>query len=426
MSSTPIPQFPPGLDPNLIQSMAMAQAAPQDAWHSNRFQNHPSNGYNPQQHAFQPVDRQERQLPLQPTQPSSVAHYSQWQDPQTGVTYYNYSQKPQQQQFRPAPQPQQQSVNRQPLPNRNQYTGGLRPQTTDASQLNDRAQHYAPPMKELQPFFSERGTPKPTRNLRIFQTSPQRYRSSTVVPGVPPQAPDRDRTPMPRQTTQPSVVYQSSSQLEAAAPRLEVVKQEKPVQTQTAHAWHNMLEVPRPEGIYNPRPIPLDPHLVVKVGDLVHVSPSPDHFQWIEGRVEKADYTVIRHGRMQARYLVSYRDPESGRLKQRIFCPHLKEILAQPIDEPALALIPESRDIYACIPPLIIKGPPVEMRWTHACVLTPPDKKDLLAVRILAGPSKDYVYKKFPAKYTRPFTSASRVDLLTEGHCVARSVEPPA
>ncbi|KAJ7087889.1 hypothetical protein C8R44DRAFT_30429 [Mycena epipterygia] len=229
------------------------------------------------------------------------------------------------------------------------------------------------------------------------------------VPQVVP--PDPEKTPTP----------------EAPRPKSKQANKENP--TRPVHAWNDVSECPQPSGMYSPPPLPpIDLDLIVEVGDTVRVKPWADQYTWIEGRVEKADFSIIKNHKPSPRYVVSYRDPASKHLRQRTFCPHLSEIMIKESDEPGMRPLPEGidRSVYACIPPPIIKSKsPVEMIWTHALALTPPDENNRINIRILIGPSQNFLFNDFPLKYTLPFCRASRTRVAKLGYSVSGNDEHP-
>ncbi|KAJ7982854.1 hypothetical protein DFH06DRAFT_1171763 [Mycena polygramma] len=195
-----------------------------------------------------------------------------------------------------------------------------------------------------------------------------------------------------------------------------------------------MSDVPQSSGKYEPPPLPpINLDLVVKVGDTVRIRPWADQFTWIEGRVEKADLSLIRYCKPYPRYVVSYTEPDSKHLTQRLFCPQLSEIMVREPNEPTLQPLPMGldQDIYVCIPPLVVgqppkTEPPVEKTWAHARILkqqSPPDANDTISMRVLVGPSKNLLFDDFPMKYTLPFTRFSRTRLARRGYTVAGSDE---
>ncbi|KAJ7097787.1 hypothetical protein B0H15DRAFT_822711 [Mycena belliarum] len=191
------------------------------------------------------------------------------------------------------------------------------------------------------------------------------------------------------------------------------------------HSWKDISQCPQSSGKYRaPDLPPVDLDLVVEVGDVVRIKPWADQFTWIEGRVEKADLSVIKNHKPRPRYLVSYRDPATKHLRQRIFCPHLSEILVREKDEMMPLSKAVDRNIYACVPPPVKIGTPMEKIWAHARVLSPPDN-GRISIRVLVGPSKDMIFKDFPLDHTLPFCRSSRVRVAKLGFTVAGSDEHP-
>ncbi|KAJ6525607.1 hypothetical protein B0H19DRAFT_1275977 [Mycena capillaripes] len=327
------------------------------------------------------------QLPLQPMQP--LVAPMQWQDFLGHQTRFYY------------PQPRS-----QPL------------------EHHAPAQHYGPRYSDVlqnsgasQP--APRGQPPRRGQSQSFRGS-QRSRGFPL-PNAPPRLafvpPDLEKTPiqkLPNPSTQ--------------RPRTQQLNKENYVQP--VHVWKDSSEAPQSSGKYVPPPLPpIDLDLVVEVGDIVRIKPWVDQYTWIEGRVEKADFSVIKNYKPYPRYLVSYTDPASKHLKQRTFCPHLSEIMVKEPDEPGSQPLPEGidRNIYACIPglPVVESGVPIEMTWAHARVLTPPDEDDRINIRVLVGPSKNLLFDKFPIKYTLPFCRASRARVTKLGYAVAGNDEHP-
>ncbi|KAJ6597042.1 hypothetical protein DFH09DRAFT_1403860 [Mycena vulgaris] len=239
----------------------------------------------------------------------------------------------------------------------------------------------------------------------------------------PPAADSKIVPPDPEKTPTPQVRRQKSEQ---PAKRNHI---------QPRHAWKDVSECPQPSGKYVSPPLPpINSDLVVavlytpfssffplltqlQVGDIVRIKPWHHQYTWIEGRVEKTDFSVTmvissrfhlkkpnlrrQNFKSAPRYLVSYRDPISKNLIQRIFCPHLREIMVKEPDEPGMRPLPEGidRNIYACVPgPIPNSGAPVEMIWAHARVLAPSDDNDQINIRVLVGPSKNLMFDNFPMK----------------------------
>ncbi|KAJ7273283.1 hypothetical protein C8J57DRAFT_270380 [Mycena rebaudengoi] len=188
-------------------------------------------------------------------------------------------------------------------------------------------------------------------------------------------------------------------------------------------------QYPRPSGRYQPLPeAPIDLKFVVKVGGSVLVKPWKNRLIWVDGRVEKADFSHIRNLRAVPRYVVSYKDFQSDRLKQRTFCPHLCEIKACEPDEPGRRPVPEGfdRNVYAWIPSQTeASGIPQEMIWTHARILTPPDENNCVNVRVLEGPSTNVLFDNFPMKFTEPYCSSSVRDFRVKGEAVIGDEDHP-
>ncbi|KAJ6502400.1 hypothetical protein C8R45DRAFT_618672 [Mycena sanguinolenta] len=257
----------------------------------------------------------------------------------------------------------------------------------------------------------------PGHSRPTFYNQGQRPRTFSMPQAPPPPRiniipPDPEATPTPKM---PYMQLQKT-------PRF---IREKPI---PLHSWGDISEVPQASGMHVAQVPPVDLHLVTKVGDSVRIKPWADQHTWIVGCVEKADFSVIKDHKIQPRYIVSYTDPESKQLKQRMFCPHLFEITVLEAAEPGSRPLPKGaeRDIYACIPPSIIhNGTPIEKVWAHARVLTPPNENDEINIRVLVGPSKNLLFDNFPTKYTMPFRRASRARALKEGYEVAGSDEHP-
>ncbi|KAJ7940475.1 hypothetical protein B0H13DRAFT_1938304 [Mycena leptocephala] len=275
-----------------------------------------------------------------------------------------------------------------------------------AAQYNGAPQHPGQPQPQYRGQPSFRGQPpirgQPPSHAHRGQFHP---RGSARPRGFAPQhAPPRHHfaPPDPEKTPTPKM----------PVPRAQRPKMNKENHAQLffVHAWTDISEAPQPSGMYvPPPPPPVDLDLVAKVGDIVRVKPWTDQYTWIEGCVEKADFSVIKNHKPSPRYVVSYTDPASKQSKQRTFCPHLSEIMVKEPDEPGSQPLPEGtdRNIYACIPPPVVqRGESIEMIWAHARALTPADKNDQISIRILVAPSKNLLFDNFPIKYTLPFTRA--------------------
>ncbi|KAJ7449959.1 hypothetical protein FB451DRAFT_1287106 [Mycena latifolia] len=185
-----------------------------------------------------------------------------------------------------------------------------------------------------------------------------------------------DRQPLHRESWPPvaapvpQVVLPETPTPQISCPNSEQWNKENPIRP--VHSWKNVSDCPQSSGEYVPPPLPpVDLDLVAEVGDTVRIKPWADQFTWIEGRVEKADFSVIKNHKPSPRYIVSYRDPVSKNLKQRAFCPHLNEIMVREPDEPGTQPLPKgiNRNIYACVPPPTTSEAPIEMIWAHARVL---------------------------------------------------------
>ncbi|KAJ7709733.1 hypothetical protein B0H17DRAFT_1190905 [Mycena rosella] len=220
---------------------------------------------------------------------------------------------------------------------------------------------------------------------------------------------------------------ETTSTPQARGPKSEQSSKENTVQP--LHAWKNAEECPQASGTYVPPPLPnIDLGFIAEVGDTVRIKPWEDQYTWIEGSVERADFSVIKDHKPFPRYLVSYRDPVSKNLRQRIFCPQLSEIMGREPDEPGTRPLPDGidRNIYACVPPPIAQGEaPIEMIWAHARVLTPPDENDRINIRVLVGPSNNMLFDNFPINYTLPFRRSSRGRVAKLGYSVAGNDEHP-
>ncbi|KAJ7173996.1 hypothetical protein C8R43DRAFT_976837 [Mycena crocata] len=260
-------------------------------------------------------------------------------------------------------------------------------------------------------------------------TSPQRVTSMAQV--LPP---DREMTPTP-QVPYPSHEWKKENKFDSRA-----------IQTELALTWEDNSQCPKPSGKCIP---PVPTYIVtnpdVKVGDAVIIRPRSNQFTWMAGHVvDVADSSAIivipsiqlifhanvlsQNNKPSRRYMVSYRDPDSNHLVQRAFYPAKGDILVKETDEPGLQPLPDGvdRDIYACIPPLLRNsGTPIEMIWAHARCLTPPDENDEINIRILIGPSKNFLFDKFPVEYTLPFSQTSRSRVIELGYTVAGSNEHP-
>ncbi|KAJ7775021.1 hypothetical protein B0H16DRAFT_82983 [Mycena metata] len=219
-------------------------------------------------------------------------------------------------------------------------------------------------------------------------------------------APDPEKTPTPKMpTSQKASKYESQG-----------------------YVWKDRSQAPQPSGKYFPPPLPqVDLDFVAKVGDTVRVRPWADEFTWVEGRVEKADLSLIKYCKPYPRYVVSYIQPESKQIKQRAFCSPLSEIMVREPDEPGLQPLPKGteRNVYACVPPPVqpTEGP-VGISWAHARILKI-DENGHLTIRVLVGPSQDLIFDGFHVKYTLPFTKNSRARLRQMGFVVAGNVEHP-
>ncbi|KAJ7046958.1 hypothetical protein C8F04DRAFT_215711 [Mycena alexandri] len=194
------------------------------------------------------------------------------------------------------------------------------------------------------------------------------------------------------------------------------------------YVWKDRSQAPQPSGKYFPPPLPqVDLDFVAKVGDTVRIRPWADEFTWVEGRVEKADLSLIKYCKPSPRYVVSYIQPASKKIKQRAFCSHLSEIMVREPDEPGLQPLPKGteRNVYACVPPPVQRTEgPIGMSWAHARILKI-DENGHLTIRVLVGPSKDLIFDGFRVKYTLPFTKTSRARLRQMGFVVAGNVEHP-
>ncbi|KAJ7741575.1 hypothetical protein DFH07DRAFT_837741 [Mycena maculata] len=261
------------------------------------------------------------------------------------------------------------------------------------------AQHHAP--SHLHASFQTNGTPHRGRGqyrgqLQCRGYPPPRghsqFRGSSHPRGHPhsshpyssplktiPEAhlpPDPEKTPTP-QDPRPD----------------QVSNRENPAQH--IRAWKDWWECPQASGRYMPPPLPpVDLDLVAKVGDIVRVKPWADQFTWIEGRVEKADFSLIKNHKPSPRYSVVYRHPETKQEVRRVFCPHLFEIMVREPNVPGAEPLPDGidRDLYACIPPFTTKkGQPIEKIWTHAQLMSPPDVRGRARIRIVVGPSRNIV-----------------------------------
>ncbi|KAJ7632764.1 hypothetical protein FB45DRAFT_913409 [Roridomyces roridus] len=99
------------------------------------------------------------------------------------------------------------------------------------------------------------------------------------------------------------------------------------------HAWNNRSECPQPSGMYVPPPLPHpDIYMPLEVGDVVRVKPWTDQFTWIEGRVDKLDFSIASPHKATPRCVVSYTHPDSGHVVRRFFSPYLSEITAKEAD----------------------------------------------------------------------------------------------
>ncbi|KAF7338168.1 hypothetical protein MVEN_02041700 [Mycena venus] len=401
MSSSANPVFPPGIvHPSLRQQPTMGISEAEMAWTVRRYgqfkdtqvSSHlfPSPGYGPQQNVWEGNYDYRQQfgtgyhLPLQPMQPS-VAPVQRQDFVGGGNGFYH----PQRQLHHPqAPPGPQHSENHGPMQNQGPLYSHVAAQYNGVPQHRGQTQHRSQPTQRGEPHF--RGQ---SQRRQIYYQSSQRPRALSVSQQLPRLAfvpPDPEKTPTPRM---PQAQHRRSEQ---------------------------------PHSMFNPLLPPVDYHLVVKVGETVRIKPWADQYTWIEGRVEKADFSVIKNHRPQPRYVVSFIHPETKQLKQRKFCPHLSEIIVREPDEPGLQPLLEGtdRNIYACIPPVIVRsGAPIEKIWAHARILTPPDKNDRITIRVLAGPSKNFMFDDFPRKYTLPYCRASRVRMIKEGYSVAGSDE---
>ncbi|KAF7363578.1 hypothetical protein MSAN_01014500 [Mycena sanguinolenta] len=334
------------------------------------------------------------QLPLQPIQPSVPLDPMQW-------TNFNWGGAPQNG-F-----------------DRSQRSQPHFPPQYPPSQLSGNHPTYGP--SHLQAVVPHNGAPgqtqHPGHSRPTFYNQGQRPRTFSMPHAPPPPRitvipPDPEATPRPQM---PDPQLQKT-------PRF---VRDKPI---PLHSWKDISEVPQASGMHVPHVPPIDLHLIAKVGDPVRIKPWADQHTWIVGCVEKADFSMIENHEIQPRYIVSYTDPESKQLKQRMFCPHLFEITVLEPVEPGSKPLPKGaeRDIYACIPPPVVQvGTSIEKVWAHARVLTPPNENDEINIRVLVGPSKNLLFENFPTKYTMPFRRASRARVLKEGYEVAGSDEHP-
>ncbi|KAF8212072.1 hypothetical protein K438DRAFT_1805914 [Mycena galopus ATCC 62051] len=323
--------------------------------------------------------------PLQPMQASVPPMH--WPDNSTGGGlgngYYQHQQETQRPHHHSNP-PQhhinsihdstQHSENMGPMQNNGPLYSQVAAQHNGAPQHrktteNVAPQHRAPPENIGQRYQSLRGHPQ---RGPFFYRGSSRPRAFSALADLPP---DPEKTPTPQMPRPPH---------HAQTQRWRV--RERPI---PKHAWTNAADAPQATGV--------DLNLIVKVGDTVRVRPWADRYAWLEGCVEKADFSVIK-------------------------------ITVEAPEEPGLKPLPKGveRDIYACIPPPVIQmGAPIEMIWVHARVLTPPNEKDQINIRILVGPSKNLSFDSFPTKYTLPFRRTSRIQVLKDGYAVTGKDEHP-
>ncbi|KAJ7172325.1 hypothetical protein C8R46DRAFT_144172 [Mycena filopes] len=256
-----------------------------------------------------------------------------------------------------------------------------------------------------QVLYDSRGQPGSRGRFQARDSSLRRTgRGRGFAPALPRAvAPDREKTPTQR------------------------VQNAKSDNVWRGFVWEDRAHAPQPSYKYSPPPLPqLDLDFVAKVGDIVRIKPWAGQFTWIHGRVERADFSVIKHHKPLPRYIVSYIEPASKQLRQRKFCSHLSEIMIKEPDEPELQPLPRGteRNIYACIPPPVQPNEgPIGMSWAQARILKIDDNGHF-SIRVLAGLSKDLIFDDFDAKYTVAFTTTSLARIIQMGLIAVSSDEP--